>query len=245
MDEFIIPDWPAPHGIRAYQTTRQGGVSTAPFTSFNLGTHVDDDPKRVRENRRVLSERLGLPNEPIWLKQVHGTQVVEGSSYDGEGDADASVSFEPEVVLAVMTADCLPVLFCDKAGTIVAAAHAGWRGLAAGVLEETVAAMRVDPREILAWFGPAIGPESFEVGGEVREAFLRDDRGCGHLFRPSPGQRWLADLYGLAARRLEGLGVTHPYGGSHCTFRDGERFFSYRRDGQTGRMVSLIWLEPL
>lgn len=241
MENFIIPRWPAPPGIRAYQTTRIGGGSKARFGGFNLAEHVGDDPGAVLKNRRLLRERLDAPSQPCWLKQVHGTQVVDLAHYDPRSAADAAVTFEPGVVVAVMTADCLPVLFCNKKGSVVAAAHAGWRGLAAGILEATIAAMGVDPREILAWFGPAIGPGHFEVGDEVREAFIAQDLRAAKSFKRNPCGRWQANLYELARGRLERAGVLSVYGGGECTFDDEKRFFSYRRDGQTGRMATLIW----
>ena len=235
----IVPDWPAPAGVRAAVTTRAGGVSLPPYDSLNLGTNTDDSPEAVAENRRLLRHALALPAEPAWLWQVHGVTVVRAERAPAE--ADASWTDRPGVVCAVLTADCLPVLFCDRAGEAVAAAHAGWRGLANGVLEATVAAMGCPPAELMAWLGPAIGPDAFEVGDEVRARFLAQDAACGDCFRPSPQGRWLADLYALARRRLRTLGLERVYGGGFCTFHDRERFFSYRRDGRTGRMASLIW----
>ncbi|HEB58833.1 MAG TPA: peptidoglycan editing factor PgeF [Gammaproteobacteria bacterium] len=243
---WIVPDWPAPATVRAVSTTRAGGYSRAPWDSLNLALHVGDDPAAVLRNRQHLARALDLPAEPRWLEQVHGTAVaVDGAR---AGAADAAVSRHAGEVCAVMTADCLPVLFCDRRGQCVAAAHAGWRGLVAGVLEETVAAMNCEPGEILAWLGPAIGPAAFEVGDEVRAAFLaaagQDRAPEMAAFRPvsaSHGERWLADLYALARARLARAGVTAIHGGGACTWHEGERFFSYRRDGTTGRMASLIW----
>lgn len=245
--DWLIPAWPAPARVRAFMTTRAGGVSRPPWHSMNPAGHVGDDPAAVAENRRIL--RADLPAEPIWLNQVHGTCVAEGA--DGEPPcADASLAREPGRVCAVLTADCLPVLFCDRAGTVVAAAHAGWRGLAAGVLEATVAGMAVAPDTILAWLGAAIGPDAFEVGDEVREAFVSRHPLAAVAFRPAlPGtldgapRKWLADLYVLARIRLADAGVTAVYGGGLCTHADARRFYSYRRDGRTGRMASLIWLD--
>ena len=245
--DWIIPDWPATNRVKALMTTRTGGVSRAPYDSFNTATHVGDTPADVMENRRLLGQ--DLPGEPLWLNQIHGNGVARFGG-DGIPDADASVAFQPGQVCVVQTADCLPVLFCDQAGSVVAAAHAGWRGLAGGVLEETVKAMGVAPDKILAWLGAAIGPETFEVGEEVREAFVRQHALAGVAFRPAlPGtldeapRKWLADIYALARIRLAAVGVERVYGGGLCTFKDQARFFSYRREQNTGRMASLIWLQ--
>jgi len=240
---FIVPDWPVPPNVRALQTTRQGGVSRAPYASFNLGNHVGDDRLAVAANRARLNEYLA--GDPVWLEQVHGTRVVDATSCspgDPPVQADASFARESGVVCAVMTADCLPVLFCDDDGSVVAAAHAGWRGLLAGVLEQTVAAMTVSPGRLLAYLGPAIGPRAFEVGDEVRSAFVAADAAMAAAFKPTLPGKWLADLYLLAHLRLAGQGVARVYGGDFCTVSDADRFFSYRRDGQTGRMASMIWL---
>jgi YfiH family protein len=244
MIDLIEPDWPAPARVRACTTTRHGGVSQGRWTSLNLGTHVGDDPEAVHENRRRIDERLGLPAEPHWLNQVHGTSVryIGPGAPCTEACADAAMTYQPGAVCVVMTADCLPVLFCNRHGDRVAAAHAGWRGLLDGVLEATVAAFDDAPGDLMAWLGPAIGPTAFEVGPEVREAFL--DRSTAEAcFRPGRDDRWLADLYGLAARRLDAAGVMSVSGGDRCTFSEPETFFSYRRDGITGRMASLIWLQ--
>ena len=238
--DFLIPDWPAPAHVRALQTLRTGGCSPAPWASFNLGDHVGDEPARVATNRAEL--RRQLPAEPLWLRQVHGTAVVDAGHVLQAATADASFSVEQGKVCAVMTADCLPVLFCDRAGTVVAAAHAGWRGLLDGILEGTIAAMQRPPADLLAWFGPAIGPGRFEVGSEVRAAFVARDAHAAGCFRPH-GDKWLADIYSLARQRLQAAGVTNIHGGGHCTVSDAERYFSYRRDGVTGRMATLIWLE--
>jgi YfiH family protein len=251
--DWILPDWPAPVRVKALMTTRAGGVSRAPFDSFNTATHVGDDPAAVAENRRLL--RQGLPSEPLWLNQVHGNGVArfEGDS-DGTQvpDADASVAFQPGQVCVVQTADCLPVLFCDEACSVVAAAHAGWRGLAGGVLEETVRAMGVAPDRILVWLGAAIGPDAFEVGEEVREAFISQHALAGVAFRPAlPGtldeapRKWLADIYALARIRLAAMGMERVYGGGLCSYADSNRFYSYRRDGRTGRMAAVIWIESV
>ncbi|TCS71488.1 hypothetical protein EDC61_10934 [Sulfuritortus calidifontis] len=246
-NEWLKPDWPAPPNVRGCMTTRAGGVSQPPYDSLNPASHVGDDPLSVAENRAIL--RRFLPAEPLWLKQVHGDRVAE-AGVDAEGtEADAAVARAPNRVCAVLTADCLPVLFCDAAGTVVAAAHAGWRGLAGGVLERTVEAMRVPPETIMAWLGAAIGPDSFEVGPEVREVFMAHDPLAATAFRPAwPGtldaapHKWLADIYALARLRLARLGVSRVYGGGLCTLRDAERFYSFRREPKTGRMASLVWL---
>jgi len=247
--DWLTPDWPAPPGVRALCTTRGGGVSLGAYAGLNLGDHVGDDPESVAANRAQLRARLALPGEPLWLRQVHGCSVVGGSDGDWAGDdpdacvADAAVAYGPGTVCAVLTADCLPILLCDRAGTRVAAIHAGWRGLAAGVCEAAVARMQAAPQDLLAWLGPAIGRDAFEVGEEVRAAFLAADPGAAMAFGPSPGGRWLADIYLLARQRLAALGVGSVWGGGLCTYTDAQRFFSYRRDGVTGRMASLIWLD--
>jgi len=237
---LLLPDWLAPPGVRAVMTLRTGGASGGPYASLNLGDHVGDEPDAVAENRRRLREALALPAEPLWLEQVHGTDVARFGG-PGRPRADAAVASEPAQVCAVMVADCLPVLLADRAGTCVAAAHAGWRGLAAGVLEATVAALPVDPSQLVAWLGPAIGPDAFEVGPEVRDAFLAADPAAAVAFRPGAEDRWLADVYTLARQRLARVGVTDVHGGGLCTVSDPSRFFSYRRDGVTGRMAALVW----
>lgn len=310
--EWLVPDWPAPPWVRAVSTTRRGGLSGGSYAGLNLGDHVGDDPTRVLANRQLLRSALGLPADPLWLRQVHGCAVacakagpevgtsaestVGGASAlaagepleeasrgapglasagvialgaskgvekdasvearggtlgegteepPGEGgcEADASVAYGPGAVCAVLTADCLPLLLTDRAGTRVAAVHAGWRGLVAGVIEATVARLKVPPGDLLVWLGPAIGANAFEVGGEVRACFLAADAQAAAAFTPLGGEKWLADIYLLARQRLAALGVARVWGGEHCTYRDPERFYSYRRDGVTGRMASLIWLE--
>ncbi|RFA31309.1 hypothetical protein CAI21_01365 [Alkalilimnicola ehrlichii] len=237
---FIAADWPAPTNIKAGVTTRVGGASLPPLASFNLGINVEDDPVCLAENRRRLRERLRLPQEPAWLRQVHGTRVVPAA--DGEAEADGSWADRPGIVCAVLTADCLPVLLCDDAGERVAALHAGWRGLAAGIIEQGVAALQTAPATLMAWLGPAIGPAVFEVGGEVRAAFLRQSPAAAECFVPADREgHWYADLYGLARERLQRLGIDRVYGGGFCTYRQKDMFYSYRRDGRTGRMASLIW----
>jgi len=240
---WIEPNWPAPARVRAVSTTRVGGESRGPYASLNLGDHVGDDPAAVTQNRRLLRERLALPAEPHWLRQVHGCAVA-GVQLDDPGcEADAAVAFGPGAVCAVLTADCLPLLLCDRAGTRVAAVHAGWRGLAEGVIEAAVVRLAADPGDLLVWLGPAIGPAAFEVGGEVRERFLATGgAAAAAAFRPDGGGKWLADIYLLARLRLRSVGVDGVFGGGLCTWSDPVRFFSYRRDGATGRMASLIWL---
>lgn len=242
-DSLIIPEWPAPANVRALQTTRRGGVSVAPYASLNLGSHVGDAPLSVARNRQSLNPLL--PSEPVWLEQVHGTVVADADRAGCRTVADACIARRG--VCVVMTADCLPVLLCDRQGSVVGAAHAGWKGLAAGVIEATVQAMGVPPDGLMAWLGPAIGPQAFEVGGEVRSAFMRHDPQAAAAFAPShlpgEGEKYLADLYALARLRLYELGVTAIYGGDRCTWSEPEQFFSYRRDGVTGRQGSFIWLE--
>lgn len=239
---FISADWPAPSNVRAGTTTRAGGVSRGAFASFNLGDRAGDDPVAVAENRRRLRAALDLPAEPAWLWQVHGDGVVRAETVSGAPEADAATAHTPGAVCAVLTADCLPVLLCDREGTIVAAAHCGWRGLAAGVLSATVAAMPAAPACLLAWLGPAIGPDAFEVGGEVRQAYLARDARYADAFRAVGGGKYLADLYALARAELAALGVRRVFGGGRCTVAEPDSFFSYRRDRVCGRMASLIWL---
>ena len=242
--DWIIPNWPAPAAVRALSTTRSGGVSTGPWHSLNLGLRSGDDPAAVARNRALV--RSHLPAEPNWLQQVHGARVVDQPEMDQSGaklpEADAQVALGPNQVCVVLSADCLPVLFCNRAGTRIAAAHAGWRGMAAGVLENTVTAMAESPSELLAWLGPAIGPSSYEVGDDVRDRFAGDDTEAGKAFRRH-GRAWLFDLYAMARLRLARAGVAAVSGGTFCTFREADRFFSFRRDGQTGRMASLVWIE--
>jgi len=240
--QFIIPDWPAPANVRAAVTTRIGGVSHAPYDSFNLATHVGDDPATVRENRVRLRAASALPAEPLWLKQVHGVAVVDAAQGGMEPEADGAFAAQPGAVCAVLTADCLPVLLCNRAGTKVAALHAGWRGLAGGVIEAGVKALAHPGSELLAWLGPAIGPACFEVGPEVRAAFVLQDAQAVQAFHAAGEIKYLADIYLLARQRLQCLGVSAVYGGGFCTVANSARFYSYRRDGATGRMASLIWL---
>ncbi|MDP9012041.1 MAG: peptidoglycan editing factor PgeF [Pseudomonadota bacterium] len=254
---WLIPDWPAPAGVRALSTLRGGGVSGSPYASLNLGDHVGDGATAVAENRRSLRAAAGLPAEPTWLTQVHGTCVKDldspalgpgprdpVDSADPARAADAAVTRQPGRVCAILTADCLPVLLATASGDRVGAAHAGWRGLAGGVIEAAVSALGAPPGSLLAWLGPAIGPRRFEVGAEVREALLHGDPGARAAFEPNARGRFMADLYALARRRLARLGVERVYGGGECTHTDADKYFSHRRDGQTGRQATLIWLEP-
>jgi purine-nucleoside/S-methyl-5'-thioadenosine phosphorylase / adenosine deaminase len=240
---FITPDWPAPENIKALVTTRQDGVSLSPFDSFNLGLHVGDIPEHVLHNRQQLQQRLGTPHAPQWLQQVHCDVAVEAKTNASIPEADACFTSTVGLPCAVMTADCLPVLFCTTTGDRVAAAHAGWRGLADGVLEAVVSKLQVPANELLVWLGPAIGPLQFEVGDDVRDAFLSFSAECAGAFVAHPDKlnHWFADLYKLAGIRLQAKNIGQIYGGDFCTFTDRKRFFSYRRDGVTGRMVSLIW----
>lgn len=238
-DFLIAPNWPAPANVRALQTTRSGGVSVAPYESLNLGAHVGDSPLTVARNRQLLNTLL--PGEPLWLEQVHGIAVANADGARSVPKADASIARHG--VCVVMTADCLPVLLCDKAGTVVGAAHAGWKGLAAGVIEATVAAMEVPAQNLLVWLGPAISQAAFEVGAEVRAEFVAQDPQAASAFSPSQGRKYLADIYKLARQRLHALGIAEIYGGDRCTYSEPEQFFSYRRDGVTGRQGTFIWLE--
>ncbi len=249
MIKVIEPDWPAPGNVRAFCTTRGGGYSEGAYTSLNLADHVGDSPASVSRNRALLADMFATGTSFQWLRQVHGTNVVQAPEA-GAPEADAVWTERQGVAIAVLTADCLPVLFCNREGTLVAAAHAGWRGLAAGVLEATLEALPAAPQELMAWLGPAIGASAFEVGPEVRTAFLSaggsraglSERETAAAFQPSPAQpgHFLADLNHLARQRLKAAGVTQIYAGEHCTYVESDQFFSHRRDGQTGRMASLI-----
>jgi YfiH family protein len=239
---WLAAGWRAPPGVHAGTTTRRGGASAGGFASFNLAANVGDAPAAVAANRARLGVQLALPGEPLWLRQVHGAQVVVHDGAAIEPEADAAVAFEPGRVLAVLTADCLPVVLTSGDGRCIAVAHAGWRGLAAGVLERTVEALAGAAGGLLAWLGPAIGPSAFEVGAEVREALLSSDAGATAAFAPNARGRWLADLESLARRRLTRLGVAVAGSGA-CTFTDRERFYSFRREARCGRMATLVWLE--
>ena len=263
---WLEPEWPAPPGVRSLSTFRGGGVSAATYASLNLGDHVGDVPEAVAENRRRLRAATGLPGEPAWLTQVHGTNVVDldaaGTRRMGPADLDAAGALRVSAadsggsepadaaftrrrgsVCAILTADCLPIVLAADSGDLVAAAHAGWRGLAGGVIEATVRALRVAPERLMVWLGPAIGPEHFEVGAEVREVLLKSDPEAQAAFAPNARGRFMADLWLLARRRLAALGVERIYGGGQCTFGRGEQYFSHRRDGVTGRQATLAWLD--
>jgi len=256
--QFITPEWPAPPGVRSAFTERTGGVSAPPYDSLNLGAGIGDSPEAIAENRDRVREALGLPAEPTWLQQMHGVEVVDlGSATAAPGAGsqgatalgikppmgDASVARGPGQVCAIRVADCMPVLFAARDGSAVAAAHAGWRGLAGGVLEATVRRLGLPAPQLIAWMGPAIGPAHFEVGDEVRAAFTATDPDTATAFVANSRGRWQCDLYALARRRLEVIGVSGIYGGGWCTFAEANRFFSYRRSGQCGRMAALIWIE--
>jgi len=239
--DWITPDWPAPKRVKACVTTRSGGQSVGAFASLNLGDRVGDLTDAVRANREQLAQRLQC--QPAFLHQVHGTHIVSANP-DNCPQADGSWTQTPKIACTVLTADCLPVLFCDKAASCVAAAHAGWRGLAAGILEQTVRALAVPAKELLVWLGPCIGPKAFEVGEEVRVAFIQQQGQAAAAFVPTQQNgKYLADLYQLARLRLAACGVINLYGGGFCTFSDAARFYSYRRENPTGRMASLIWLD--
>ncbi|MDX1508906.1 MAG: peptidoglycan editing factor PgeF [Woeseiaceae bacterium] len=239
--DWLRADWPAPDTIVAGTTTRAGGVSRGRYESLNLGAHVGDDAGNVRENRRRLLRALDMPGEPLWLQQVHGTDVVPGGSYASPPQGDAAVATRSDDVLVIMTADCLPVMLCSSNGEEFAAAHCGWRSLAGGILGKTVAAMKSEPPDLLAWLGPAIAQPAFEVGAEVRDAFVTQSPAAEQHFAANERGRWQADLYGLARLKLAEAGVLRVSGGGHCTYADAKRFFSYRRDGQTGRMASFVF----
>ena len=242
MSTHIVPDWPAPQRVRALSSTRLGGCSEGRYASLNLGAHVGDRPQAVTGNRRRLVAEAALPDEPVWLEQVHGTAVIRlTGALQSQPVADAAWTTQPGIVCCVMTADCLPILLCDAAGTRVGVAHAGWRGLAAGVIEATAAAM--GGADLLAWLGPAISQAAYEVGEDVRTACIERDADAGQAFAANARGRWQADLGALARRRLARAGVGRVFGGEHCTYTDAERFFSHRREAPCGRMATLIWLE--
>ncbi len=240
-EKWIPADWSAAAGVVAGTTLRSGGVSTGTFASFNLGAYTDDDANAVRENRDRFSSLCGLPSEPRWLRQVHGNKVIVEPPSGDVPEADAAITRKSGVVCAVLTADCLPVILSSVDGAELAVAHAGWRGLAGGVLEATVQAMLEEPANLLAWLGPAISQRVFEVGSEVREQFLAHDPAAADCFAANERGRWQADLYGLARMRLASIGIDQVSGGEYCTFSEPERFFSYRRDGACGRMASFVF----
>jgi polyphenol oxidase len=238
--EWIVPDWPAPGIVRALITTRLGGVSRGPYSSMNLGIRVDDDPDAVKKNRSKL--RALLPGEPKWLAQVHGARVVDADTVVDPVEADAAYS-RKDAICAVLIADCMPILLCDRDGQAVAAAHAGWRGLASGVLEATVSALRIPPARLHAFLGPAIGPDAFEVGEDVYRAFVSTSSPAASAFRPKSGDKWMCDLFAIARQQLQALGILSVHGGGLCTYSNPSRFFSHRRDKTSGRMAALIWRE--
>ena len=254
--EIVAPDWEAPARVRSAFTLRTGGVSVSPYDSLNLGAHVGDAGDAVAENRRRVRARLGLPAEPVWLQQVHGIEVADLDATVAPGGpvgpgrasgppprADAAVTRRSGRVCVIQVADCMPVLFAARDGSAVGAAHAGWRGLAGGVLEETVRKLAVPPQQLIAWLGPTIGQSHFEVGDDVRSAFVLRDPDAASAFETNARGRWQCDLYALARRRLSALGVQDVFGGGWCTYADAARFFSFRRDGQCGRMAALVWME--
>lgn len=240
---FIRPDWPAPANVHALVTTRTGGYSIGPYTSFNLAAHTEDDPKAVGRNRKLLREYFDLPAEPVWLQQVHSNRIIEADPDIASVEADASWTSTAARICVVMTADCLPLLICNRDGSKVAAAHAGWRGLHAGIITNTVSMLQSDPSELMVWLGPAIGPRAFEVGEEVIQAFIDKNSANAAAFKRTDERHWLCDIYHLARTELEILGIAAVSGGDECTFTNSEYFYSYRRDGVTGRMASLIWIE--
>jgi len=241
LHAWIIPDWPAPPAVRALVTTRAGGASRGPFAALNLGTRVGDDPAAVEHNREILRSRL--PADPVWLQQVHGAAVVDAESAGALPRADGAVARTRHSVCAVLTADCVPVLLAHRIGDVVGIAHAGWRGLAGGVIEATLARMAVPPGEVIAWLGPGIGPRAYEVGRDVYDAFVVPDPVLAAAFEPRADGKFLADLYALARRRLAVAGAVAVYGGGFCTYTDSARFYSYRREQTTGRFASLIWID--
>jgi YfiH family protein len=245
---FLPVDWPAPANVRAVCTLRDGGVSTGPYGSLNLAGHVGDDAQAVATNRARLKSHLSLPHEPLWLSQVHGTRVIDAdrmvsSDVSATPEADAAITRSHGRVLAVMVADCMPILLCRRDGSGVAVAHAGWRGLAAGIVEAAVGGLADDADQVIAWLGPAIGPDHFEVGSEVRDAFCAGNPRSAVAFTPNARGRWQCDLHRLAVQRLEGSGVRCIGGQRRCTYRESESFFSYRRDGRTGRFAALLWMQ--
>jgi YfiH family protein len=246
MSAWLEADWPAPPGVRALTTLRHGlGASAAPFDHFNLGMRCGDDADAVAENRRQLGDALLLPSAPRWLRQVHGTRVVRDPGEDAS-EADAAVTAVPGTVLAILTADCLPVVFAARDGSGIGVAHAGWRGLAAGVLEATVAVMRTAPGELVAWLGPAAGQQAYEIGVEVFDAFVSRDAAAAAAFAPTRPGHWRVDLYALARMRLAAAGLPADaiHGGGLCTISDPARFFSHRRDSRSGRIATLAWISP-
>ena len=245
MLDLIIPDWPAPHWVKAYTTTRIGGFSHAPYSSLNLATHVGDDLNDVSKNRKLLQKNLHLNKPIVWLNQIHGNTIISADHPMDSLTADAIYSRTEQSVCAVQTADCLPLLICSSSSYCVAAIHAGWKGLSADIIETTIETLGLPPEDILVWLGPAIGPQAFIIGEEVFQTFINNDPTAISAFQPLGNKQWQASLYKLAQQRLQKLGITTIYGGNYCTFSDKRRFFSYRRDQITGRMLSLIWINLL
>jgi len=240
--QFLHADWPAPPSVHALATTRAGGVSLGPYASLNLGDHVGDQPQAVARNRALVRASLNLGAEPVWLKQVHGTNVVDAASTEAGAAADGAYTDKKGVTCAVLTADCLPIFICDRRGTEIALLHGGWRGLAAGVVEAGLQRFHAPADELLVWLGPAIGPGRYEVGEDVRRVFLAHDAQAAEAFRPRLAGKWDMDIYRVARQRLVAAGARAIYGGQYCTAAQSSLFFSHRRDGVTGRMASLIWL---
>ena len=242
VSDLIIPNWPAPNNIKAISTTRRGGYSQPPYNHLNLGSHVGDFPHLVSQNRESICQAADLPEPPRWLQQVHGTTIISSQNWQKNIKADAVLSQHLDHVSAVMTADCLPILLCNQQGDTVAAIHVGWRGLAAGIIEKTLHHFSCDNSEVMAWLGPAIGPTQFEVGSDVYDIFVNNDPHAAHAFKKTDRQHYLADIYHLARQRLQKSELHNIFGGDFCTASEKDRFFSYRRDGSTGRMASMIWI---
>ncbi|OUR65475.1 multi-copper polyphenol oxidoreductase [Methylophaga sp. 42_25_T18] len=240
--DLIIPNWPAPNNIKAISTTRHGGYSSPPFGKLNLGSHVGDDQLIVSQNRQQLIQLANLPESPLWLQQVHGSHMINSADWQADIEADAMFSQHANHICTVMTADCLPLLLCNQQGDTVAAVHVGWRGLAAGIIDKALKAFSCEASDIMAWLGPAIGPAQFEVGKEVYDMFVGKSPNAADAFIATKSQHYLADIYSLARQYLQKQGVQNIFGGEFCTVSDEERFFSYRRDGITGRMASMIWI---
>jgi len=242
-NSYITPNWPAPPNVKACCTTRLNGCSKNPYASFNLGSHVEDVPGDVEKNRIKLHKQLNLPSSCLWLEQVHDNKVITCDDWYSDVSADGCYCSQPKQICTIMSADCLPLLFCNKAGTEIMALHGGWRSLAAGIIAQGIKHFQSKPADILVWLGPAISSKHFEVGHEVREQFLKFNNKLADCFKPSPNERWLMDIYNAARLLLKSSGITEVYGGEHCTYAEEELFFSWRRDGQTGRMASLIYIE--
>jgi hypothetical protein len=239
---FLLPDWPAPESVRAAVTTRQSGASSAPYDSFNLGDHVGDKSRHVAQNRQQLITALQLPGSPLWLQQVHSTTVWQAEADSTQRVADAIIARSRQTVCAILSADCLPLLLCSQDGDEVAAIHVGWRGLAQGIIQNTIRQLKTPAGQMMVWMGPAIGPAAYEVDQPVHERFVHHNSALASCFTRSRAGHWQMDIYAIARQILGSLGVTHIYGGEHCTYSDSDLFFSHRRDGTTGRMASLIWI---